>query len=278
MNTEIKDTEIRIVGGEEAQPPKPRWPWFVGGGLLVLAAVLVGWLLLRPKAPLPQPSDPSEEEVEEVGNLVPDLPPCVIVADTLVDSLSFRILTPLNAVAELHVGPIDTSDADILMALQAADLRRDNGRIVGAFVLQGKPLSWGLSKRGYCAIIDGHLSIGTADNSPLFEQATETGGDFFRQYSAVAEGQPVENSPENQAFRRALCMLGGRACVVCSHSRMTMDAFSQSLVALGVREAIFLVGGSADGWVRPSEGPLLRLGAPPSKHKAYLNYLLFRSL
>ena len=45
---------------------------------------------------------------------------------------------------------------------QAADIRADNGKIVGAFVLKGDPLSWGLSKRGYCGIIDGKLTVGVA--------------------------------------------------------------------------------------------------------------------
>lgn len=44
----------------------------------------------------------------------------------------------------------------------------------------------------YCGVIDGKLTVGVADNSPLFEEATEKGGYFFRQYPLVDNGVLVE--------------------------------------------------------------------------------------
>ena len=49
------------------------------------------------------------------------------------------------------------------------------------------------------AIINDKITIGIADNSPLFEQATETGGYFFRQYPLVDNGKLVENEPKNKS-------------------------------------------------------------------------------
>ena len=88
---------------------------------------------------------------------------------------------------------MNRKDTTVIFAAQAADVRADNGGIVGAFVLKGEPKAWGLSKKGYCASINGQITIGMADNSPLFEQATEEGGYFFRQYPLVSNGEIVEN-------------------------------------------------------------------------------------
>ena len=49
-------------------------------------------------------------------------------------------------------------------------------------------MAWGLSKKGYVSIIEDKITVGVADNSPLFEEATEKGGYFFRQYPLVNNG------------------------------------------------------------------------------------------
>ncbi len=281
MNTDIKDTEIRVIGGEP-QPPTGggrwrRWWWLAAA--LVLA--VVAGIVLRPRHNVPsaEAADTVTTPTVDVGWLMAGVDTTqggVVHKTAGIDTTMLHIYIPLMSTAELAVGALDTTDPDILMAVQAADLRRDNGRIVGAFVLAGEPLSWGLSKRGYCAIIDGQLTLGVADNSPLFEQATEQGGDFFRQYPAVDRGQAVENNPENSALRRVLCTLEGRTCLIVSDDRMTMNAFAQTLETLGVSDAIFLVGGNAYGWVRTGDGTLQHFGSPTPNHKKYTNYILFR--
>ncbi|MBR5028026.1 MAG: hypothetical protein IKX51_02285, partial [Bacteroidales bacterium] len=201
----------------------------------------------------------------------------IAVSDTIIDSMQLYILTPYNATPELFVGRLDTTDNSILLAAQAADLSRDKGKIVGAFVCAGEPLSWGLSKKGYCAIFGDSVTVGMADNSPLFEQATDVGGYFFRQYPAVSEGKMVENKPENRSYRRALCTLNGKSCVVYTTDRVMMNDFSTALVKLGVRDAIFLVGSTSHGWYRQaSDNSVVQLGYPGAPKMKYINYLVFR--
>ena len=55
-----------------------------------------------------------------------------------------------------------------------------------------------------------------ADNSPLFEEATETGGYFFRQYPLADNGTLVENEPKGKSIRKALCDRNGEIMVVMS--------------------------------------------------------------
>ena len=86
----------------------------------------------------------------------------------------------------------------------------------------------------------------------------------------------VENNPENSSYRRALCLIDGQVCVVCSESRMTMNEFSSALAGAGVSDGIFLVGGTADGWYRDGDGNVIRLGREAYRKNRFLNYLVFR--
>ena len=116
------------------------------------------------------------------------------------------------------VGKIDPNDANIVLALQAADIRKDNGEIVGACVYNGEVVGKGLAKKGYVSIIQGKMRIGVTDHSPLFEAAIQEGGDFFRQYPLVADGVMIENQPKGKAVRRAICQRGSSFFVVESQN------------------------------------------------------------
>lgn len=281
MKDDIQDDEIRILGGAERKPqPKPsdgkrKVPWWAAALLLtVLAGGLAGLCVALCM------SDTAEEEVGVFepetaavqthplrGWLEEQEALCVhadttegvrhrytAVKDTVVNDIPLRICFPLNTVPHLEVGYRCTRDtANAVLFFQAADVRADNGKIVGAFVLHGKPLSWGLSKRGYCAIIDGKVSVGVADNSPLFEEATERNGDFFRQYPLVDNGVLVENVLKAKFVRRGLCELEGRIVVVETETPESMHDFSQALTDIGVSNAIYLIGGDAIGWHRDKD-------------------------
>ena len=278
--SDINDNEIRVIGGDGGDGGKKRLPlWVIAGVVVIAIAVIALWPKPQPEVPvIPDTTTVTEPETTDIWHSNTDntLSSCTIVTDTLIDTLHLRIFTPYNATPELHVGRLDTADTDIILASMAADLRRDNGRIVGAFVHAGEPLSWGLSKRGYCAIFDGQITIGVAENSPLFEQATEQGGYFFRQYPAVDKGVMVENNPENASFRRALCLMNGKVCIIACTDRVMMNDFSATLVKLGVSEAILLVGGTADGWCRTDDGKMMRLGSSYAQNAKYMNHIVFR--
>lgn len=102
----------------------------------------------------------------------------------------------------------------MIYAAQAADVRADNGGVVGAFVLNGEPRSWGVSKKGYCASINGKVTIGVAENSPLFESNRREGGYFFRQYPLVSNGEVIDNEPKGKSIRRAICDRQGEIFMV----------------------------------------------------------------
>ena len=286
-NYEIGDNEVRVVGGDEGngKNPRPLRIIIAVAAVLALAAVVL-FVVFHKKDNATEGNKPSDTDNQTVAEAIDSVWFCnagnsrsseIAVSDTIIDSMQLYILTPYNATPELFVGQLDTTDNSVLFAAQAADLRRDNGKIVGAFVCAGEPLSWGLSKKGYCAIFGDSITVGMAENSPLFEQATDVGGYFFRQYPAVSEGKMVENKPENRSYRRALCTLNGKTCVVYTTDRVMMNDYSTALVKLGVRDAIFLVGSTAHGWYRQAaDKSVVQLGYPVAPNMKYVNYLVFR--
>lgn len=259
---DIQDTEIRIIG-DSAPAPRKRYGWLLLIG--VLLAIVVGIILFFTL----RTNHSAEEGIFEqsiqqsvphplrgwLGSLDSISTPCVITKDTTVNDIPMRLYVPLNVTPRLEVGYkcIDDTTRNLLL-FQAADIRADNKKIVGAFVLRGKPLSWGLSKKGYCSIIGDEVTIGVADNSPLFEQATEVGGYFFRQYPLVSNETLVENELKSQSTRRGLCELEGKVVVVETFTPESLHDFSQALVDIGTTNAIYLVGSAAIGWHRTIDG------------------------
>ena len=181
--------------------------------------------------------------------------------DTTINDIPLRIYIPHNAELSLHIGRLHKDyDKRIIYAAQAADVRADNGGIVGAFVLHGVPKAWGLSKKGFCASIDGKITIGVAENSPLFEEATEKGGYFFRQYPLVDNGELAENEVKGKSIRRSICDRNGEIIMVETLSKESFHDFAQALVDLGVQQAVYLVGSNAYGWAVDENGKYHEFG------------------
>lgn len=292
-NNNIKDLEegFYILGVESERISEdntnnkrvPWWVWVIIGTIVLATTIfLVVHFMDKPSNDkvTTTPSSAGKEDVTDIwcNNSDTKLPSCTMVSDTLIDSIHLKVITPYNTVPTLHVGTLDTSDADIVLAALAADLGYDKGKIIGAFVCEGEPLSWGGGRKlGYCAIIEGNITLGVAENSPLFEEAIESEGYFFRHYPAVDNCKMVENNPKNASFRRALCMLNGKVCVVATDDRVLMNDFSSALVKLGVENAIFLVGSIADGWYRTEDGSFYRLGNKAMIDNPNINYIVFRA-
>ena len=285
-HNEIGDDEIRVIGKPSENGGKRRSLWkmvMVCGAALVLIA-LVLWICLghapgkevrgetiyEPEMYLPEPTPPAPAPA-------PVTTPSVLCDTLYSNGLALQRLMPVNLVPELMIDRPDTLDEGIFLAAQAADIRRDNGKIVGAYVIAGKPVAWGLSKRGYAAILDGKLSVGVADNSPLFEKATETGGYFFRQYPLVDNTVAIENNPKNKAVRKALCQTGEECFIVVCWEPVTLTVFASALAAAGIENAISLVGGNSNGFVRHPDGRISHLGDPPGVAYRYENYILWRT-
>ena len=278
---DIKDDEIRVIGGGQSRRPSNlnRWLWVAVAGIVLL---ILG-ILLRMK------QNAYQNEVAEAGTLpepeavsptmVQAAAATVLVSDTTINDVQLRLHFPVNAVPELRIGIPDTTDPSLLMALQAADIRADNGLMVGAFVLKGELMSRGMSKKGFCAILGDEIHIGMAESTPLFEESIEKEGGFFRQYPLVCDGKMVENKPKGKAVRHALCEIDGQVAVVSSLSNESMHDFAQALEDMGVRQAIYLTGADSYGFCRPKNRPFTSWGnVTLAASYGNVNFIVWKSI
>lgn len=265
LDDNIQDDELRVLGKPSPEEPKKKgFKWYYAVAiLLILSGVIFAAVRLfdiRRNEIVPDFYETELSDtiamsetipvMEKLGNYKDSLKAYTEHIEMTVNDIPLDIYIPHNAKPRLFIGTPDLNDKNVIFTTQAADIRADNGKINGAFVLAGEPKAWGLSKKGYCGIIDGKITIGVAANSPLFEEATETGGYFFRQYPLVDNGKLVENEPKGKAIRKAICDRGGEILVVMTQEPESFHDFSQALIDLGVGNAVYLVGSVSYGYFR----------------------------
>ena len=292
-----KDDAGLNYGSREASAPKPKWKlWLIVTAIIFFGGLCVffWWEVskdnkeeaeikkeeIRTKSEIETSqikiSDykDSEREEKQVENVNSEKG-YVNTYDTIINKIPLTIYAPKSLKPKLHIGKDALKDTTASFVVQAADIRRDNGQIVGAYVSEGNLLSRGQSKAGFCAIINGKLIIGVADSTPYLEQAIETGGYFFRQYPLVVGGQVVENKLKSSSLRKALAELNGEIVVIMNDKKQTLNDFSQTLVDLGVTNAIYLVGSTAPGFAVDKDGKRIDFGKEYENPSVNSNYLIW---
>lgn len=264
---DIDNDEIRIISSEDrAFASKksriaPKFFWILLS--VLLAGVVIVLFLPGEKADdetFREATEPSSAAKPLTSDATPSAKAFVVRTDTTAGGVALSILTPVNAAPTLEIGNNALSDSSVVLIAQAADIREDNGMIVGAYIVKGELVSKGESKAGFCSIINGDVTVGVADATPMFEQALMNNGYFFRQYPLVVGGQIVENKPKGASIRKALAEINGKISVVVSRDRATFHDFSQALIDIGAANAIYLVGGSAYVGYEDAAGKFFTLG------------------
>ena len=251
---DIHDDEIRIIGhtSEKAKLHFNKTTITLAVACVVLIITLCVWL--RYKYHSAQDVSYFETETNEQNHISNQDTSAlsgkgyIKISEVTVNDVPMYIYTPHHAIMTLSVGLPDKNDSTLLFVAQAADIRKDTKKIVGDFVMNGQKLSFGQAKLGFCAIIHGKITLGTAPNTPLLQEAIDTKGYFFRQYPLVKEGELIENNPKNKAIRRALGIKQGQIIMIESRSSESFHDFTQALIDFGINNAIYLVGGNAFGW------------------------------
>ncbi|MDE6346001.1 MAG: phosphodiester glycosidase family protein [Muribaculaceae bacterium] len=302
---DIGDDEIRVIAPNGNQSPrndrKRKSMRYVYAAIAIIAAAAAAIVLpavFRPgNANEAEPEDVSmvaESETGEVlrgdtedqaininaegdiDNMTADNGRYASRRDTTVNGTRLIILTPHGAIPTLEVGNSVVADTTVILAAQAADIRRDNGEIAGTYVLKGELLSKGEAKAGYCSIVNGEINIGVADATPMLEQVLMSGGYFFRQYPLVAAGQLIENKPQGKARRKALAEIDGTMSVVMSTDKLTFHDFSQALIDAGARNAIYLVGANSTVFYNHRDGRRHFMGPVDENAPDNINYIVWR--
>lgn len=282
---DINDDEIRIISSSDVKTDKkkrkllPVVLWVVASLLLTTALRIVFFSSgeIEDDRHIEEATEQSVVTVTSVENTDnPKTRAFAIKTDTIVSGIKLSIITPKNATPVLEIGNGCLNDSTIILIAQAADIRGDNGGIVGSFVVNGELVSKGEAKAGFCSIINGDVKIGVADATPLFEQALMSNGYFFRQYPLVVGGQIVENKPKGRSIRKALVEMDGIISVVVSREKLTFHDFSQALADVGISNAIYLVGGDAYGKYVDADGGTFTFGHEWDKKIGNVNYIVWR--
>lgn len=288
-HSDISDNEIRVISSSPAgdrdsnttrrRLTRRRIAVIAIAAVVIVAGIVVSMLSVSDSGPgaevrlVSEAAPSTEPKIEEPTEVIKGY---TTVRDTVAGGVELSILTPRDATAMLEIGTGALSDTTVVLAMQAADVRGDNGDIVGAFVVGGELRSKGESKAGFCSIVNGKITVGVADATPMLEEALMTDGYFFRQYPLVVGGQVVENKPKGRAIRKALAEVDGSVSVITSRRRLTFHDFSQALTDMGVRNAIYLVGGESSGLYTDADGNRFMIGNDPGDKWANVNYIVWR--
>ncbi len=252
---EINDNEIRIIGHK---PPKDRKKIITIAAVAVIVAIIAFILIKVFATPIPDDEPTPAESSPKTAVTTSDstMRPYTEISDTTINDVKLCIYTPCNAVAELQLGKLDTSNPEIVLAAQAAFVYLNNNdeEVLDDFVLKGEQLSYGKSKNGYCSIIGNEIKLGRCYNNTCCEEAVEGKGYFFRQYSLVSDSLLVKVTDKRKAVRNALCWYKGNICVIGTQERESFHDFSQALKDLGVSEAVNLIGGNKTVFAMDKDG------------------------
>lgn len=287
---DINDDEIRIISSGDVRSGKknrkllPVVLWVVGSLLLTAALGIIFFSsgeaederlneAVTEQSTIVATTSIATTSDENANNV--KTPAFTLKTDTIVDGAGLTILTPYNATPVLEIGNGCLTDSTIVLIAQAADIRGDNGGIVGSFVVNGELVSKGEAKAGFCSIINGDVTVGVADATLLFEQSLMSDGYFFRQYPLVVGGQIVENKPKGKSIRKALVELDGKISVVVSREKLTFHDFSHALADVGVSNAIYLVGGDSFGKYVDAAGASFTFGREWD-NETNVNYIVWR--
>lgn len=279
-----QDNEVYILGSEVQERKKKitakgKWLIFSIGFVIILITIFI---LLLTKEQTPEyyfePEQTTQESIsiptDSVGNS--DKEGYIEVLEETINDVPLLIYVPHKATMLLSLGMPDKSDSTIIFAAMAADIRKDNKQIVGDFVLSGKQLSRGVAKKGFCAIDNKTITIGTGDSTPLLEEVIGNNGSFFRQYPLVHNGELIENKPKNKSIRRALAIRNEQVIMVESENNESFHDFSQALIDIGVSNAIYLVGGDAYGWYYNKERIRQEFGVEKPDLPSNISYIIWQ--
>ena len=272
-----EEDEIQVLG---TTSKKSYWKWIIAIVTFLVVSLLL--FLFLPKKTVNEDSSDIVKLKEDVNRIVNDSilykeESAVNVSADSINDVPLIIYSLVNLRAELSFDLPNKNDSTFFLVTQAADVRKDNKEILGDYVFKGKQLSTGKRKTGYCAIIDGNVSIGISLNDEVKDYCIANNGYFFRQYALIIDGEIQENKLKGKAMRRALAKQGEDLYIIESVNRESLYDFSEALADLGISDAIYLVGGDAYMLYRNRENEqLYECGDNNKFNYPTINYIIFR--
>ena len=154
LDDNIQDDELRVLGKPSPEEPKKKgFKWYYAVAiLLILSGVIFAAVRLfdiRRNEIVPDFYETELSDtiamsetipvMEKLGNYKDSLKAYTEHIEMTVNDIPLDIYIPHNAKPRLFIGTPDLNDKNVIFTTQAADIRADNGKINGAFVLAGEP-------------------------------------------------------------------------------------------------------------------------------------------
>ena len=265
-NNTDPDNDFYILQGTKKKKPFYKKFWFWIALIATFCAIMAACVIIFSHSSLQFQATYVEEPESRHCDALPMSEKCdyaeaihheqLIATQSDVNGFHLLVFTLSARRVSLQLGPVDTEDPSILLAVHAANTQASDGKIAGTFVEKGKLLSQGDSPQGYCAIIDGKITIGAAKSAPVLEEVLIHDGYFFRQLPLVVDGMVIDNNSQGKSPRWALCEKEGQVLVI-KIDGISLHDFSQTLVEYGVSNAICLGGDEGHGHDIDKSDPML---------------------
>ena len=237
---QYSDNEIQVLGRPSKRSCK-KWMWILP--LLIAGIAMALFLTLDKEETVDVKHFKTELKAPLRKQPEPEMTSGVEYETQVVNDVWLYMFKILDMHAELSLDISEYADSTECFIVQAADIRKDNGKFVGDFVLNGEKLSSGKRKEGYCAIVDGRITIGRGTDDEVMNHCMVNGGSFFRQYPLVVDGVMQSSNVKGKSIRRALAQNEDGLYIVMTEERESVHNFSEALVDMGMKNAISLVGG-----------------------------------
>ena len=238
---QYSDNEIQVLGRPSKRFCK-KWMWILP--LFVAGVALALFFTLDKEETVDVKHFKTELKAPPRRQPEPEMTSGVEYETQVVNDVWLYVFRILDMHAELSLDISEYADSTECFIVQAADIRKDNGKFVGDFVLNGEKLSSGKRKEGFCAIVDGRVTIGMSTDDEVMNHCMVNGGSFFRQYPLVVDGVMQPSNVKGKSIRRALAQNEDGLYIVMTEERESIHNFSEALVDMGMKNAISLVGGN----------------------------------
>ena len=238
---QYSDNEIQVLGRPSKRFCK-KWMWILP--LFVAGVALALFFTLDKEETVDVKHFKTELKAPPRRQLESEMTSGVEYETKVVNDVWLYVFKILDMHAELSLDISEYADSIECFIVQAADIRKDNRKFVGDFVLNGEKLSSGKRKEGYCAIVDGRVTIGRSTDDEVMNHCMVNGGSFFRQYPLVVDGVMQPSNVKGKSIRRALAQNEDGLYIVMTEERESVHNFSEALVDMGMKNAISLVGGN----------------------------------
>ncbi|MBR4297259.1 MAG: hypothetical protein IKT82_03610 [Bacteroidaceae bacterium] len=156
----------------------------------------------------------------------------------------------------------DTTDASVYLYCRSSDFTAE-GRYHGSLVINGEVYAEDTDRWGYMAMVGENSVIGVSSSDEVMHFVKEQGGDFFRQFVLVSNGElPSRFQLHGKVERCAIGRMGDTLYYITSRHKETMWSFADALREYGFIDAIYITGGSDYSFCRDRKGKRIDIHNP----------------